>query len=123
LGVKRFEFSATGRLMGTNLTEARSCGFNAGDIAITLHYPFLNLTTARACAVGLPKTGPEDSVSGINCRRECALCSFEVEQPLIKEKLFVKGNTVFLKFPGKFYSSPATLLKRRIDRLVYSPFL
>lgn len=123
LGVRRFEFSTTGRLMGTNLRKARSCGFNSGDISITLHYPYLNLTTARACAVGLPETGPEDSAGGINCRRECALCSFEVEQPLIKERLFVKGNTVFLKFPGKFYSSQAALLNRRVDRLVYSPFL
>jgi hypothetical protein len=123
LGVKRFEFSTTGRLLGTNLDKAAACGFNPADISVTLHYPYLNLTTARACAVGLPEIGPEDSVPGINCRRECALCAFEVEQPLIKEKLLVKGNTVFLKFPGKFYSSPATLLKRRVNRLVYSPFL
>lgn len=123
LGVRRFEFSTTGRLMGTNLAKARGPGFSSGDISITLHYPYLNLTTARACAAGLPETGPEDSVRGINCRRECLACSFEVTQPAIHEKLLVKGNTVFLKFPRKFYSSPATLLKRRIDRLVYSPFL
>lgn len=122
LGIRRFEFSTTGRLMGTNLAEAGACNFNAGDISITLHYPYLNLSTARACATGLPEIGPEASVSAINCRRECLACSFEVAQPLIREKLLVKGNTVFLKFPQKFYGSPATLLKRRIDRLVYSPF-
>ncbi|HCC48806.1 MAG TPA: hypothetical protein DEQ38_11930 [Elusimicrobia bacterium] len=123
LGVSRFEFSTTGRLLSNNFSEAAKYGFKPSDIALTLHYPYLNLTTARACAVGLPDIGPEDSVRGVACRRECQACSFEAGHPLVNEKLLVRGNTVFLKFPEKFYSDPATLLKRRINRLVYSPFL
>ncbi len=120
LGVRRFEFSTTGRLLATNLSGPGAPAF-ARDISVTLHYPYLNLTTARACAVGLPEIGPEDSVEAVRCRRECGLCAFEVRQPLIRETLLVKGNTVFLKFPGKFYASPAALARRRVDRLVYSP--
>ncbi len=123
LGIRRFEFSTTGRKLSTNLETAAASGFSPEDISITLHYPYLNLTSARTCAVGMPDTGPEDSVKGIDCRFECRACSFEAKHPLIKEKLLIKGNTVFLKFPEKFYASPATLLKRRINRLVYSPFL
>lgn len=123
LGVRRFEFATTGRLLGNNFSEAKKYGFSPSDIALTLHYPYLNLTTARTCSVGLPGIGPGDSARGVACRRECQACSFRAGHPLVNEPLLVRGNTVFLEFPGKFYSSPATLLKRRIDRLVYSPFL
>lgn len=122
LGVKRFEFSTTGRNLSSNLPAARAYGFRPEDISVTLHYPYINLTTSRACTVGLPDIGPEDSVREIACRRECQACSFEVSQPLINERLLVRGNTVFLSFPGKFYGRPGTLLKKRVDRLVYSPF-
>lgn len=118
LGVRRFELSTTGRLPRADLSAARGA-----DLAITLHYPFMNLTSARTCVTGLPDIPPELSVPGVNCRRECGACSFEVSHPLIKQKLLVKGNTVFLKFPGKFYASPRSLRGRLIDRLVYSPFL
>lgn len=122
LGVKRFEFSTTGKLLASNLGAAADFGFKAEDIAVTLHYPYLNLTSARACAVGMPDPGPEESVDGIHCRRECRACAYGVSHPLINEGMLVRGNTVFLRFPGKFYKSAAALLNRGIDRLVYSPF-
>lgn len=122
LGVKRFEFSTTGRRLAGNLAEAGRYGFKPEDISITLHYPFLNLTSGRSCAVGVPDIRPQDSVLGISCRRECRLCRFEIRQPLINEKLMIRGNTVFLRFPRKFYSAARTLERRRVDRLVYSPF-
>jgi hypothetical protein len=119
LGLRRFEISTTGRLQHAELSAARE----TGGLSLTLHYPFMNLTSARTCVTGLPDIPPELSASGVNCRRECAVCAFEVSHPRIKQKLFVKGNTVFLKFPEKFYASARTLRSRLIDRLVYSPFL
>jgi hypothetical protein len=118
LGLRRFELSTSGRLPRAELAAARAAG-----LAITLHYPYLNLTSARTCVTGLPDIPPELSAAGVNCRRECGACSFEVTHPRIKQKLYIKGNTVFLKFPEKFYSSPGSLLARGMDRLVYSPFL
>lgn len=122
LGVERFEISTTGRKLLTNFSSARTSGFRPRDISLSLYYPYLNLTSARTCVTGVPETGPEDSVTGIHCRRECAICSFEVKHPSVKEKLVVRGNTVFLRFPEKFYASRDSLLRRRVNRLVYCPF-
>jgi len=119
LGIRRFEFSTTGKLPRAGLSAAVA----AGDLSITLHYPFMNLTSARTCVTGLPDIPPELSAAGADCRRECEVCAFEVSHPRIKQKLFIKGNTVFLKFPEKFYAAPRSLRDRLIDRLVYSPFL
>ncbi len=122
LGVDRFEISTTGRQQETNFGDAKAYGFRPSDIALTLHYPYLNLTSGRSCVTGMPDIGPEDSPAGVACRRECAACAFELSHPSINEPLTVRGNTVFLKFPAKFYRNADTLRRRRIDRLVYSPF-
>jgi hypothetical protein len=122
LGIGRFEFSTTGRKLMTNFSSGRSVGFKPRDISITLYYPYLNITSARTCVMGIPDIAPEDSVTGVHCRRECEVCSLEVQHPSVKEKFTVSGNTVFLKFPEKFYSSRDSLLKRRVNRLVYCPF-
>ncbi len=123
LGVRRFELSTTGSTLANNFGAAKAMGFRPDQLSLTLHYPYLNMTSARTCVSGMPDTGPEDSADGIRCKRECGICSLELEHPAVNEKLYVKGNTVFLKFPQKFYSRPESLLNRRINRLVYSPFL
>jgi len=123
LGVSRFEISTTGSPLSNNFGAAKAIGFKPEQLSLTMHYPYLNLTSARTCVSGMPDTGPEDSVDGIHCKRECGICSLELEHPVVNEKLYVKGNTVFLKFPEKFYARPESLLKRRVNRLVYSPFL
>jgi len=122
LGVRRFEISTTGRQQETNFGDAKAYGFRPADISLTLHYPYLNLTSGRACVTGMPDIGPEDSPAGVACFRECEACAFELSHPSINEPLTVKGNTVFLKFPARFYRNSDTLRRRRIDRLVYSPF-
>ena len=120
-GLRRFELSATGSALRSNLSSPAALGLKAGDLSVTLHYPYINLTSGRACVTGMPDVRPEDSPAGIACRRECRACALEVDNPAINERLYVRGNTVFMKFPDKFYSSAASLLKKGIDRLVYSP--
>jgi hypothetical protein len=123
LGVGRFEISTSGRLQRADLAALGEAGAAGKAFAVTLHYPYMNLTSARTCVTGLPDIPPELSAAGVNCRRECGVCAFEVSHPRVRQKLYVKGNTLFLKFPDKFYGSARSLLSRRIDRLVYSPFL
>lgn len=120
LGVRRFEISATGRLPATNF-GSRAFGFDPASFSITMFYPYLNLTTARTCPVGMPDIPPEVSVKGIECGRECRACAFSLSHPWVKEKLFVRGNTVYMQFAEKFYNSEKELARRRIDRLVYCP--
>jgi len=119
-GITRYEISTTGHRPRTNFAP---CGpFYRKQFSLTLYYPYLPLATTRTCLVGMPDLGPEDPVRGIACGRECRACTFEVVHPWIKEKLLVRGNTVFLEFPRKFYSSAEMLKRLRVDRLVYSPF-
>jgi hypothetical protein len=115
LGVVRHEVSATGLRRRTNFSRAGRAG---GGFRLTLYYPYLNLTSARACPVGLA----DHPSSGGACAKECLACSFEVDHPAITEKLIIRGNTVFLEFPRKFYSSEKDLRGMNVDRLVYCPF-
>lgn len=119
-GVDRFEISSMGVFPGTNFRRGADGGFRLRDFHLTLFYPYLNLTSARACLMGMPEPGR--AVSGINCKRECETAAFELKHPLIREKLVARGNTLFLNFPGKFYRSEKDLASLRVDRLVYSPF-
>ena len=121
-GVDRFEISSTGSPLKTNFRRGAGGGFRPGDFHFTLFYPYLNMTSARACLMGMPETGPHESVAGIHCRRGCKTAAFEFKHPLIREKLIARGNTLFLNFPGKFYRSEKDLKALRVDRLVYCPF-
>lgn len=121
LGVTRYELSTTGVRPRTNFGRGRLYGFDQRSFKVTLHYPYLNLTSARACVLGMPYVPPGESAEGVRCARECRICPFEIHHPSIKEKLLLRGNTVFLHFPDKFYGSEKDLAKLRVDRLVYSP--
>jgi len=123
LGIKRYELSTTGAGRN-NFCEANlSClGPGLRRLKCTLYYPYMNLTSTRTCLVGMPPVSPEKSVDGVLCGQECRICSFEMNHPWIKEKLIVRGNTVFLDFPEKFYASEKDLLKLNADRLIYCPF-
>jgi len=122
LGITRHEISTTGLRRRSNFTNAGAPGPGSRKFSLTLFYPYLNLTSARTCLVGMRDVEPEDSAKGVTCARECRICSFAVTHPSIKEKLVVRGNTVFLHFPGKFYRSEEALAALRVDRLVYCPF-
>ena len=121
-GITRYELSTAGNLPGTNFDKGGTYGFDRRDFSITLYYPYLNLTSARACLVGMPYVPPEESAKGVSCALECRIGSFEIAHPSIKEKLCVRGNTVFLHFPDKFYGREKDLAGLRVDRLVYCPF-
>lgn len=120
-GVRRYELATSGRLHKTNFSDKR-LGLEPGGFALTVYYPYLNLTTTRTCLVGMPDIPAHEAVKGVTCSRECLACAFRVTHPWVKEKLFIRGNTVFMEFPRKFYSSAADLESRRIDRLVYCPY-
>ncbi len=122
LGIKRFELSTLGHRPDVNFAKGGLFGFNRRAFRLTLYYPYLNLTTTRTCLVGMRDVPPEESVRGVDCARECVISSFELAHPSIKEKLLIRGNTVFLKFPDKFYASEKSLARMNVDRLVYAPF-
>ncbi|HBA61980.1 MAG TPA: hypothetical protein DCZ92_14430 [Elusimicrobia bacterium] len=114
-GVSRFELSSPGRRFRADLGRA------GGKFAISLYYPYLNLTSTRACLPGLaaPAAGKEPDPD--SCGRECGACALELSHPRVRERLIVKGNTTFLYFPEKFYAKESELAKLGVDRLVYCP--
>ncbi len=122
IGITRFEIPAIGALPVSNFREGRRYGFDRRSFRVTLHYPYLDLTTTRACPTGLRDAVPGGRNDRAACARECLIGPFELRHPMIKEKLLIRGNAVFLEFPEKFYSSERQLAALNIDRLVYSPF-
>ena len=123
LGITRFELSTIGSLPEVNFAKGGLYGFDPRAFKITLYYPYLNLTSTRTCLVGMRDVPPEESARGVTCARECRISSFTLAHPSIKEKLLIRGNTVFLEFPDKFYAAEKDLQKMNVDRLVYAPFL
>lgn len=122
LGIRRFELSTLGVRPAVNFARGDIFGFDRRAFRLTLHYPYLNLTSTRTCPVGMRDTPPMEAARGVDCARECLVSSFELAHPSIREKLLVRGNTVFLDFPQKFYASEKDLARMNVDRLVYSPF-
>lgn len=122
LGIKRFELSTLGVRPGVNFAKGGLYGFDRRTFRITLYYPYMNLTSTRTCLVGMRDVPPEESARGVSCARECLISSFELAHPSINEKMLVRGNTVFLEFPEKFYASEKDLARMNVDRLVYAPF-
>ncbi len=123
LGIKRYELSTLGFRPEVNFGLGRHYGFNRGQFRITLYYPYLDLTSTRTCMVGMRDVPPDVSARGVECAKECLVASFQISHPAINEKLLVRGNTVFMEFPEKFYASEKDLAKMNVDRLVYCPFL
>ena len=121
--ITRFELSTVGIFPTVNFDRGRFYGFNRRTFKITLYYPYLDLTSTRTCLIGMRDIPPEESARGVNCARECRIGTFELTHPYIKEKLLVRGNTIFLEFPNKFYPLEKDLSKMNVDRLVYAPFL
>jgi hypothetical protein len=121
LGVRRFEISSAGRFPKTNFAD-KAVKPLLKDFAVSVYYPYLNLSTARACLTGMTPIPPGEAFTGVKCRRECFVSSFKAEHPLIREELLVRGNTLFLEFPEKFYAAEKDLEKLQADRLVYCPF-
>jgi len=121
LGIRRFELSSAGKFPETNFAD-KDVKPLLKDFAISLYYPYLNLSTARACLTGMTPTPAGQAFSGVKCRKECFVSSFKAAHPLVREELLVRGNTVFLEFPEKFYAAEKDLEELRADRLVYCPF-
>lgn len=115
-GVKRHELSDAGGRR--NYTLRGPGGTRAAELKISLFYPYLNLTSARACPVGMPEARSAEQA----CGRACLAASFELDHPAIKEKLSLRGNTVFLELPRRFPAGKKELSELRVDRLVYCPF-
>ena len=121
-GVGRFEISTTGALFETNLADGERFGFDSSQLSLSLYYPYMNLASTRACFLGMKSGSPRDSSGGFKCELECRICGFEMDHHRVRNTFIIQGNTLFLRFPAKFYSSERELLERRVDRLVYCPF-
>ena len=120
LGISRFEVAVASKKFRTNFPRVSEKA-GAGDFRLTMYYPYYNITSARTCLLGTPEAGRHGSVRTIDCRRECETAAFEIVHPFIKEKIVMRGNTLFLRFTGEL-GAEKSLLASRIDRLVYDPF-
>lgn len=120
LGIRRFEVAAAGRGFSTNFRQAAATE-GPRDFRLTMFYPYCDITSTRACLLGMQDRARSGAAGAAGCRRECKLASFEITHPFIKEKFIMRGNTLFLKLAGKL-ASERSLLASRIDRLVYDPF-
>lgn len=118
LGVRRFEVPA-GRGLKTNFSEGAGVA-GRRKFSLTMYYPYSSVTSARSCLLGTPAAARYGTASYVDCRRECLAASFEITNPCIKEKFFMRGNALFLKLAGK-PGPERRLLAARIDRLVYDP--
>jgi len=99
--IHRYEVSAVGPVFKTGP------GFDPERVRVSLYYPYVNLASTRSCLLA----------EGPRCGRECEACAFELAHPRVRERLLMKGNTLFMKCPGRLRPPD------QVRRLVYCPFL
>lgn len=117
LGIERYEVQTARGALSRGFSRISGA---AGRFRLTLHFPYSGLATTRACMIGAPGPGQAGAPRGANCGQECLDCAFEVAHPRLKDKLLIRGNTVFQGSNGDLVLSDAELAELHVDRLLYS---
>ncbi len=86
--------------------------------SLSMVYPLQNLTTSRQCVFRFHNVSPLKRVDQVGCSRRCLGRAFRIRFPnMVKEDLFLKGNTLYSE-TGKMPYSAAELKRLGVDRLV-----
>jgi len=123
LGISNYELSYPGYPPETNVLMARSI---FPGLSLSFFYPYFVLSTTRACIMGVRNLNPGETIKKVNCRRECGMGYFKTDHPYIKEPVYLKGNSVFIKLPadGKLPEDILPGLESAgCGRTVYCPYL
>lgn len=91
-----------------------------GKLRFTGFYPYMDITAARTCLMGMPDVAPGESPVGVVCGRECLLANYRVKNDSIRETLVAAGNALFVDCCGAG-PSPARPRPGFIDRRVFCP--
>jgi hypothetical protein len=88
-------------------------------ISMSLHVPFVYVTTTRICLVANCDVPEKKGFIGVfPCNRECRKYTFYLENKVMTTPLIRKGNTLFYKnttIPDELTGCEA------IDRIIISP--
>lgn len=88
------------------------------NLKVSLYYPYLLVTTTNRCIIPRLFDDSFDVNENFKCHQECLriqkIISFKY--PMIKEKIYIKGNTHFIKHK----TLPKNLEKMNINRIVYT---
>lgn len=89
---------------------------NHTDIPASIYYPYLYVSTTRLCLVGLGfHEGGYKRKVNFKCARECRGFIFTLTHPEMPVKIYLKGNTQFVKNT----KLPSNMKDLNIDRVVY----
>lgn len=107
-GVFRVEFDNL--LQGLDMTGLDK------DIKRTLYMPYLFVSTTRFCLTANCDVG-DTGVGVMPCHHECQKYTFNLNNPVMKQPLIRKGNTIFAINDN----IPETVPKGEVDRIVIQP--
>ncbi len=91
------------------------------NIHFTIYFPYLFMTTTKRCLFPHLLSPKRNKYETYSCNQECLKTKqkFIISYPMIKEKIYVVGNTHFIKNKELKFNRKCT----NIDRLVYDkPF-
>ncbi len=99
-------------LQGIDKGELRDSGFS-----YSVYIPYGYITTTRICFFRNRNKGVEKKFSITPCAHECSNDVLKLDNRHMKEKLLMKGNTIFFKNSAEYFTDKGT----RINRIVYEP--
>lgn len=87
-------------------------------LKVSLYYPYLLVTTTNRCIIPRLFDESYDVNKNYKCHQECLKIQKAItfSYPMIKEKIYLKGNTHFIRHK----TLPKNIEKMNIDRIVYT---
>lgn len=101
-----------------NLLQGIDLETSDPDISKSLYLPFAFVSTTRFClTANCDSDEPADCIGIFPCARECRKYTFELVNPVMKQPLIRRGNTVFF-FNDRI---PEPMTEGRFNRVVVEP--
>lgn len=101
-----------------NLLQGIETDLSESGISGSVYFPYIFVTTTRLCLSNCcDRLDLAGRVGIFQCGKECQRYSFELENKNLRAKLYLKGNTIFLKND----EIQQDIKKRGINRIVYLP--
>ncbi len=108
--IKRIELDNL--LQGIDTDELRDSGFS-----YSVYIPYGYITTTRICFFRNRNKGIEKKFSIVPCAHECSNDMLKLDNRHMKEKLLMKGNTIFFRNSAEYFTNAGT----GINRIVHEP--
>lgn len=119
LNIERFEISSFNTFPSDNLECLKKAKLR---FVFSFFYPYVNLTMARNCLIGMHDNNPFSSIKTVMCSKECIYSDYFIDNKETGASFISSENSVFVENISEVFLNHKIFKKLKIDRAVYSPY-